>query len=229
MDHGVEGGHLEGVPSDEEGLKGEDLPGLGVLEVAGDHAEKGPHRVQAEEVRGHLEEVQEASEVGEAEFQKALLEEGLGVGLKAAVALEVLRGEAGDLALQVLGVVLVVKVGAVREVEAVEGVQGDEPHVALRVLKPFLLGEVGVEPGVAWSGGEEVLQEGGDGDHRGPHVKGEALRPVDEGPASGPRELFQDQDLKAHGGEADGRGEPSYPASDDDGPHGEESTRPLPR
>lgn len=161
MDHGVEGGHLEGVPSDEEGLKGEDLPGLGVLEVAGDHAEKGPHRVQAEEVRGHLEEVQEASEVGEAEFQKALLEEGLGVGLKAAVALEVLRGEASHLALQVLGVVLVVKVGAVREVEAVEGVQGDELHVALRVLKPFLLGEVGVEPGVAWGGGEEVLQEGG--------------------------------------------------------------------
>lgn len=99
--------------------------------------------------------------MGEAELQEALLEEGPGVGLKAAVALEVLRGDAGDLALQVLRVILVVKVGAVREVEAVEGVQGDELRVALRVLKPLLLGEVGVEPGVARTVAKRSSRKGG--------------------------------------------------------------------
>jgi hypothetical protein len=40
--------------------------------------------------------------VGEAQLQKALLEEGFSVGLKAAVAREVLRGQALDLREEVL-------------------------------------------------------------------------------------------------------------------------------
>jgi len=89
VDHGVDGGGLERIATDEKRMEGEDFTKALRFDVARGHL---PHRsvgAKADQVRGNAKHVGEGGEGLIGKFDEGLLEDGVGFSDKTAVALKV--------------------------------------------------------------------------------------------------------------------------------------------
>ena len=89
VDHGVDGGGLERIATDEKRMEGEDFTKALRLDMARSHL---PHRsvgAKADQVRGNAKHIGERGEGLIRKFDKGLLEDGVSFSDKTAVALKV--------------------------------------------------------------------------------------------------------------------------------------------
>lgn len=89
VDHGVDGGGLERIATDEERMKGEDFTKALRLDVARGHLPYRAIRTESDKVGSDSKHIGEGGEGLIGKFDERLLEDGVGFSYKTAVALEV--------------------------------------------------------------------------------------------------------------------------------------------
>ena len=216
VDHGVDGGGLERIASDEERVKGEDFAESLVFHMTGSHLPNGSVGAKADQVGGNPEHVGERREGLVGQFHESFLEDGVGFSDKAAVAFEIIGKMLPDLFFHFSLVASVFEGLAVVPSDPIERFAGDD----LDVVGGFLSGE-----------GEKFVQKEGGGEDGGAGVVGESFVPENGGASSGLFESFEKSDVVTSGLEADGRSKAAETGTDDQGggtcrrDHGEDATR----
>ena len=192
VDHGVDGGGLEGIASDEEGMEGEDFAEALRLNVARGHLPDGAIGAEADEVGSDAEHIGKTGERLVGKFDEGFLKNGVGFPDEVAVAFEIAGEMVADLGFH-FGLVAGVFEGlAVVPSDSVEGFAGDD----LDVVGGFFSCE-----------GEEFIKKEGGGEDGGASVVGESFVAEDGSASAGLFEGFEEGDIVAAGLEADGGGE----------------------
>ena len=176
VDHGVDGGGLERVASDEEGMEGKNLAKALVFHMAAGHLPDGSVRTKSNEIRGDPQHVGEMGEGLVGQFDKGFLEDGVSFADKAAVAFEIPGEMFPHLFFHLQLVAGVFEGLAVVPGDAVKRLAGDNADI----IGGFFFGE-----------GKEFIEEEGSGEDRRAGVIGEALVAEDRGPAAGLLEGFE--------------------------------------
>ena len=216
VDHGVDGGGLEWIATDEKRMEGEDFAEPLVFHMAGSHLPNGSVGAKSDQVGGNAEHVGERREGLVGKFHEGFLEDGMGFSNKSAVAFEVIGKMLADLFFH-FGLVAGVFEGlAIVPSDSVERFTGDD----LDVVGGFLSGE-----------GKEFIQKERGGEDGGTGVVGESFVTENGGAASGLFESFEQSDIVASGLESAGRGKTAKAGTDDEGgrtcrrDHGEDVKR----
>ena len=201
MDHGVDGGGLERIATDEKRMEGEDFTKALRFDVARGHL---PHRsvgAKADQVRGNSKHVGEGGEGLIGKFDEGFLEDGVGFSYKTAVALEVVGKVLANLGLHFRLVTCVLKGLAVVPSDPVERFAGND----FDVIGSFFSRE-----------SKQLIEEERGSQDSGPRIVGESF--VTKNGGSTPRlfESFEESDIVATGLEASGGGETSEARADDD-------------
>jgi len=97
VNHGVDGGGLERIASDEERVKGEDFAESLVFHMTGSHLPNGSVGAKSDQVGGDAEHVGEGGKGLVGQFHESFLEDGVGFSDKAAVAFEIIGKMLPDL------------------------------------------------------------------------------------------------------------------------------------
>jgi hypothetical protein len=194
VDHGVDGGGLERIATDEKRMEGEDFTKALRFDVARGHL---PHRsvgAKADQVRGNAKHVGEGGEGLIGKFDEGLLEDGVGFSDKTAVALKVVGKVLANLGLH-FGLITGVLEGlAVVPSDSVERFAGND----FDVIGSFFARE-----------SKQLIEKKRGGQDRGAGVVGESFVTKNGGAATGLFESFEESDIVATGLESYCRGETS--------------------
>ena len=170
VDHGVDGGGLERVASDEEGMKGKNLAEALVFHMAAGHLPDGSVRTKANQIRGDPQHVGEMGKGLVGQFDKGFLEDGVSFPDKAAVAFEIPGEMFAYLFFHVRLVSGVFEGLPVVPSDPVKRMAGDNADI----IGGFFSGE-----------GKEFIQHERSGQDRGAGVVGEALVAENRSPTPG--------------------------------------------
>ena len=175
---------------------------LGVFDETGDEAVHGAVALQPDQVRRDLQHVDRRGEGDVAQFLEPDGADFSRHGEEGAVAGQVRRGDAGDLALLRRQIGRTGDLVAIVEADAVEGRHGTHVDVVLHLLAAEL---------------PEFGEEEGRGDDGGAAIEGEAVLPQHAGAAAGICQALEHGDPVAARAEADRGSQPAEAAADDDG------------
>ena len=170
MDQRIDGRGRERVPAHQQRVKAESLAQPFVADVARDHGMDRAPRLQPRQLRRRADHVAEMQERDRAQLFVSFAIDRAGIGQETAIARHVARADRGDLALDGVLVVGIVKDGAVLPAQAIEGIDRQQRHVAVDVV-------AGQAP--------QPAQAVGVGDDRGARVEGKARVVIDIGPPAG--------------------------------------------
>jgi len=160
VNHGVDGGGLERIATDEKRMEGEDFAEPLVFHMAGSHLPNGSVGAKSDQIGGNAEHVGERREGLVGEFHESFLEDGMGFSDKPAVAFEIIGKMLAHLFFHFCLVAGVFEGLAVVPSDSVEGFAGDD----LDVVGGFLSGQ-----------GEEFVEKERGGEDGGAGVVGESL------------------------------------------------------
>ena len=215
VNHGVDGGGLEWIASDEKRMEGEDFAESLVFHMTGSHLPNGSVGAKSDQVGSNAEHIGERGEGLIGEFHEGFLKDGVGFSDKPSVAFEIIGKMLADLFFH-FGLVAGVFEGlAVVPSDPVEGFARDD----LDVVGSFLAGE-----------GKEFVEKERGSEDGGASVVGEALVTENRGTTSGLFESFEQSDVVASGLESDGGSKTAKSGTDDEGgrtcrcDHGKDAT-----
>lgn len=126
VDHGVDGGGLERIATDEKRMEGEDFTKALRLDMARSHLPYRAIRTESDQVRGNAKHVGEGGEGLIGKFDEGLLEDGVGFSDKTAVALKVVGKVLANLGLHFRLVAGVLEGLAVVPSDSVERFAGND-------------------------------------------------------------------------------------------------------
>jgi hypothetical protein len=165
VNHGVDGGGLERIATDEKRMEGEDFTKALRFDVARGHL---PHRsvgAKADQVRGNAKHIGEGGEGLIGKFDEGFLEDGVGFSYKTAVAFEVVGKVLANLGLHFRLVAGVFEGLAVVPSDPVEGFAGNDFDVIgsffARESKQLIEEERGSEDGGPCIVGESFITKNG--------------------------------------------------------------------
>lgn len=194
VDHGVDGGGLERIATDEKRMEGEDFTKALRLDVARGHLPYRAIRTESDEVGSDSKHIGEGGEGLIGKFDEGLLEDGVGFSYKTAVALKVVGEVLANLGLH-FGLVAGVLEGlAVVPSDPVERFTGND----FDVIGSFFSRE-----------GKQLVEEERSSEDRGACVVGESFVAKNGCAATRLFESFEESDIVATGLEASGGGEAS--------------------
>ena len=202
VDQRIDRAGREGIPAHQQRVIGERLPQIGVLDEGRDLGMDRLVGLQLHQRGRGLEHLAQLEEGHGAQLDVTLLIDLLRVIAEAAVSLQVVRVEPGDLALQLIGLVHIVEDLPARPHQPIEGRDRHQRHVARHVLpgqRPQLLERIGV------------------GDDGGARVEDMALIVPDIGPPAGLVAGLDQGRGDARRLQADGQGQAAEACSDHDG------------
>jgi len=202
VDHGVDGGGLEWIATDEKRMEGEDFAEPLVFHMTASHLPNGSVGAKSDQVGGNAEHVGERREGLVGKFHEGFLEDGVSFSDKPAVSLEVIGKMLADLFFHFRLVAGVFEGLAVVPSDPVEGFARDD----LDVVGGFLSGE-----------GKEFIQKERGCEDGGAGVVGESFVTENGGAASGLFESFEQSDIVASGLESAGRSKTAKAGTDDEG------------
>ena len=194
VDHGVDGGGLERIATDEKRMEGEDFTKALRLDMARGHLPHRAIRAKADEVGSDSKHIGEGGEGLIGKFDEGLLEDGGGFSDKTAVALEVVGKVLANLGLHFRLVAGVLEGLAVVPSDSVERFAGNDFDV---------IGSFFARESKQLIEEERGCQDGGAG------VVGESFVTKNGGAATRLFESFEQSDIVATGLEANGGGEAS--------------------
>ena len=200
VNHGVDGGGLEWIASDEKRMEGEDFAESLVFHMTGSHLPNGSVGAKSDQIGGDTKHVGEGGERLVSQFHEGFLKDGVGFPDKASVSFEVIGKMLADLFFHFRLVAGVFEGLAVVPSDPVEGFAGDD----LDVVGGFLSGEC-----------KEFIEEERGSEDGGAGVVGEALVTENGGPSSGLFESFEQSDIVASSLEANGGGKTAEARTDD--------------
>jgi len=194
VDHGVDGGGLERIATNEKRMKGEDFTKALRFNVARGHLPYRAIRTESDEVGSDSKHVGERGEGLIGKFDEGLLEDGVGFSYKTAVAFKVVGEVLANLGLH-FGLVAGVFEGlAVVPSDPVERFAGND----FDVIGSFFARER-----------KQLIEKKRSGQDGGAGVVGESFVTKNGGAATGLFESFEESDIVATGLESNCRGETS--------------------
>ena len=194
VNHGVNGGGLERIAADEEGMKGENLAETLVFHMTGGHLPDRAVGAESDQIRGHAQHVGQGGEGVIGQFDESFLENGVGFSDKTAVALEVVGKVVTDLGLHFRLVAGVFEGLAIVPSNSVKRFAGDD----LDVVGSFFPRK-----------SEELIEKKRSGQDGGAGVVGESFVAEDGGATTRLLESLEESDIVATGLESNGGGEAS--------------------
>ena len=194
VNHGVNGGGLERIAADEEGMKGENLAETLVFHMTGGHLPDRAVGAESDQIRGHAQHVGEGGEGLVGQFDESFLENGVGFSDKTAVALEVVGKVLANLGLHFRLVPGVFEGLAIVPRDSVKGFAGDD----LDVVGSFFPRE-----------SKQLIKKKRSGQDGGAGVIGESFIAEDRGATTRLLESLEESDIVATGLESNGGGEAS--------------------
>ena len=194
VDHGVDGGGLERIATDEKRMEGEDFTKALRLDMARSHLPYRAIRTESDEVGSNAKHVGEGGEGLICKFDEGFLEDGVGFADKAAVALEVVGKVLANLCLHFRLVTGVLEGLAVVPSDPIERFAGNN----FDVIGSFFARE-----------SKQLIEEERRGEDSGACVVGESFVTKNGGAATRLFESFEQSDIVATGLESSGGGEAS--------------------
>jgi len=194
VNHGVDGGGLERIATDEKRMEGEDLTQALRLDMTRGHLPHRAIRTESDEVGSDSKHVGERGEGLIRKFDEGFLKNGVGFSYKTAVALEVVGKVLANLGLHFRLVTGVFEGLAVVPSDPVERFAGDD----FDVIGCFFARE-----------SKQLIEEKRSGEDRGACVVGESFVTKNGGAATWLLESFEESDIVPTGLEASGRGKTS--------------------
>jgi hypothetical protein len=194
VDHGVDGGGLERIATDEKRMKGEDFTKALRFDVARGHLPYRAIRTESDEVWSDSKHVGEGGEGLIGKFDESFLEDSVSFSDKAAVALEVVGEVLANLGLHFGLVAGVLKGLAVVPSDPVKRFAGNN----FDVIGSFFARE-----------SKQLIEEERRGEDSGACVVGESFVTKNGGAATRLFESFEQSDIVATGLESSGGGEAS--------------------
>jgi hypothetical protein len=194
VNHGVDGGGLERIATDEKRMEGEDFTKALRLDMARSHL---PHRsvgAKADQVRGNAKHIGERGEGLIRKFDKGLLEDGVSFSYKTAVALKVVGKVLANLGLHFRLVTGVFERLAIVPSDSVERFAGND----FDVIGSFFARE-----------SKQLIKKKRGGEDGGAGVVGESFVTKNGGAATRLFESLEESDIVATGLESNGGGEAS--------------------
>jgi hypothetical protein len=194
VDHGVDGGGLERIATDEKRMEGEDFTKALRLDVARGHLPNGSVGAKSDEVGSDSKHIGEGGEGLIGKFDESFLEDGVGFSDKTAVALEVVGKVLANLGLHFRLVAGVLEGLAVVPSDPIERFAGND----FDVIGSFFPRE-----------SKKLIEKKRGGQDGGAGVVGESLVTKNGGAATGLFESFEQSDIVATGLKSNCRGETS--------------------
>jgi hypothetical protein len=194
VDHGVDGGGLERIATNEKGMEGEDFTKALRLDVARGHLPYRAIRTKSDEVGSDSKHIGEGGEGLISKFDEGLLEDGVGFSYKTAVALEVVGKVLANLGLHFRLVTGVLEGLAVVPSDPVERFAGND----FDVIGSFFSRE-----------SKQLIEEERGSQDRRAGIVCESFVTKNGGAATRLFESFEESDIVATGLEASGGGEAS--------------------
>ena len=194
VNHGVDGGGLERIATDEKRMEREDFTKALRLDVARGHLPYRAIRTESDEVGSDSKHIGEGGEGLISKFDEGLLEDGVGFSYKTAVALEVVGKVLANLGLHFRLVAGVLEGLAVVPSDPIERFAGND----FDVIGSFFPRE-----------SKQLIEEERGSEDGGAGVVGESFITKNGGSATRLLERFEESDIVATGLEACGGGEAS--------------------